>query len=262
MSVREAAPKGHGGPGGRVPVRSGHHGPRLPTRGEVARQCARASHWPLPAAGRTRERWSALAALAATDLVTARLVEAHADAAAILAELAGPTEPAQPPATRWGVWAAEAPGHVVTARHVADGWRLAGTKQWCSGATLLTHALLTATPEPDGTDGAAAGRASKRRLFAVALDDPGIRPGPLDWASAGLWGSDTRAVRFAAVAARPIGGPGDYLDRPGFWVGGIGVAACWYGGATGVADPLRRRVAAGGDPHATAHLGGVDVALG
>ncbi|WP_251079958.1 acyl-CoA dehydrogenase [Frankia sp. AgPm24] len=236
----------------------------MPTRDEVARQCARASHWPLPAAGRTRQRWSALAALASSDLVTARLVEAHADAVAILAELAELAEPAEPSATCWGVWAAEVPGHAVTARPGADGWCLAGTKQWCSGATLLTHALLTATAEPSvaGEADTEPGRAPKRRLFAVALDDPGVRPGPLAWASAGLWGSDTRAVRFAAVPARPIGGPGDYLDRPGFWIGGIGVAACWYGGATGVADPLRRRVAAGGDPHAAAHLGGVEVALG
>ena len=36
-------------------------------------------------------------------------------------------------------------------------------------------------------------------------------------------------------------GPGDYLSRPGFWFGAIGVAACWLGGAKAVAAPLYRR---------------------
>ena len=44
-------------------------------------------------------------------------------------------------------------------------------------------------------------------------------------------GSDTLDVRFAAIAAEPVGGPGSYIGRPGFAHGGAGVAACWYGGA-------------------------------
>jgi hypothetical protein len=59
-----------------------------------------------------------------------------------------------------------------------------------------------------------------------------------------------------------VGGPGAYLGRPGFWHGGVGVAACWHGAATGVAGALRDAVAAGlASPHALAHLGGVDAAL-
>lgn len=213
--------------------------------------------WPLPGAGQTLTRWSLLAGLAADDLVVARLVEAHADAIAILAEIEGRGVPT---GTRWGVWAAERPGSVLTAVPVGDGWLLDGVKPWCSGATLLTHALVTASPAR--ADGGKARPVNERRLFAVALDDQGVRPGPCEWAAAGMRGSDTRAVGFAGVRGRPVGAAGDYLRRPGFWVGGIGVAACWYGGAAAVAEPLRRRVAAGDDPHAAAHLGGVDVALG
>lgn len=217
---------------------------------DLADACAAASDWPLPGAGHTRERWSALAALAESDLVLARLVEAHADAVAILAELDGGPAPA---GSRWGVWAAEGPGRPLGALPAAaGGWTLDGTKQWCSGATLLTHALVTAR----GLDGA-------RRLFAVALDEPGVAAGPDRWAAAGMKGADTRAVSFAGVPARPVGDDGGYLSRPGFWAGGIGVAACWYGGAVAVAGRLRAAVAGGrDDPHAAAHLGAVDVVLG
>jgi hypothetical protein len=60
-----------------------------------------------------------------------------------------------------------------------------------------------------------------------------------------------------------VGGPGGYTGRPGFAHGGAGVAACWYGGARGVGQTLlaaaaRRDVG----PHALAHLGAVDIALG
>jgi len=57
---------------------------------------------------------------------------------------------------------------------------------------------------------------------------------------------------------------GDYLVRPGFWFGAVGVAACWLGGARAVAAPLYRAVAdplRRADPHAQAHLGAVDAAL-
>ena len=71
-------------------------------------------------------------------------------------------------------------------------------------------------------------------------------------------GSDTRSVEFTNARAVPVGDPGAYLTRPGFWHGAIGVAACWLGGARAVAEPLYRRAS---DPHALAHLGAVDAAL-
>ena len=75
-------------------------------------------------------------------------------------------------------------------------------------------------------------------------------------------GSDTLSVDFDDAPAEPVGPPGGYTGRPGFTHGGVGVAACWYGGARGVADALlgaaRRRDVG---PHALAHLGAVDVTL-
>jgi alkylation response protein AidB-like acyl-CoA dehydrogenase len=200
---------------------------------------------PLPGAGNTGERWAVLADLAGEDLSLARLAEGHADALAILSEL-GAAPP--PPGTRWGVWAAQPPGTGLTARRAGDGWRLDGTKQYCSGARSCTDALVTATA-PDGD-----------RLFAVSTRN--LWPVRGSWPATGMAASDTLDVRFADIAAEPLGGPGRYISRPGFAHGGAGVAACWYGGARAIGMTLRA-AAADRDvgPHALAHLGAVDIAL-
>jgi len=200
---------------------------------------------PLPGSGRTRERWAVLAGLAEEDLSLARLAEGHTDALAILAELGvGP-----PPAgSRWGVWAAQPPGPGLIATRTGHGWRLDGTKQYCSGARSCTDALVTAAA-PDGN-----------RLFAVSTRD--LSPVPGSWPATGMAASDTLDIEFTNISARPAGEPGGYTGRPGFAHGGAGVAACWYGGARGVGRTLLA-AAAGRDvgPHALAHLGAVDIAL-
>lgn len=203
---------------------------------------------PLPASGRTGERWQRLARLAEDDVVAARIAEAHVDAVAILHELGGkPPDPGQ----LWGVWAAEGPDAVLNATNVKGAFTLSGTKVWCSGAGFCTHALVTARLE-DGTRG----------LFAVTATDPTVKALPSTWWNAGMAGSDTRSVQFTNAHAIAVGDPGDYLSRPGFWHGAIGVAACWLGGARRVADPLYRCAASkSADAYSLAHLGAVDAAL-
>jgi alkylation response protein AidB-like acyl-CoA dehydrogenase len=203
---------------------------------------------PLPGSGHTVQRWRRLAELTAIDVVAGRLAEAHADALAILTELAGP---ASDQGGLWGVWAAEAPDAVVRARSAGDAIVLDGTKAWCSGAGLCTHALVTARLA-DGGGG----------LFAVDLRGDAVHPLESAWRNAGMAQSDTRSVQFTDAPAIPVGQPDDYLTRPGFWFGAIGVAACWLGGARAVAAPLYRRAADGGaDDHHLAHLGAVDAAI-
>jgi alkylation response protein AidB-like acyl-CoA dehydrogenase len=200
---------------------------------------------PLPGRGRTRERWAVLADLGEEDLCLARLAEGHTDAIAILAELGGGRPPA---GRRWGVWAAQPPGPGLIATRTGHGWRLDGTKQYCSGARSCTDALVTAAA-PDGS-----------QLFAVNTRD--LSPVPGSWPATGMAASDTLDVEFTNISAQPVGEPGSYTGRPGFTHGGAGVAACWYGGARGVA---RRLLAAAAErdpgPHALAHLGAVHIAL-
>jgi alkylation response protein AidB-like acyl-CoA dehydrogenase len=206
---------------------------------------------PLPASGHTAERWRRLASLAEEDVVSARLAEAHVDAVAILDELG-----AKPPSADqlWGVWAAESRDSSVVATQTGDAFILNGVKEWCSGAGLCGHALVTASLD-DATE-------TRRGLFAVAIDDSAATPLPSAWSNIGMADSDTRAVRFADAPAVTVGDPGDYLERPGFWYGAIGVAACWLGAARRVAEPLYRRAADdAADPHALAHLGAIDAAL-
>jgi hypothetical protein len=203
---------------------------------------------PLPGSGRTRERWAALAWWGGTDLSLARLVAGHTDAVAILAELGGPALPA---GATSAVWAAEPPGGGVLSRsRIAGRWELSGIKSWCSGASLCDTALLTAVAD-EGS-----------RLFLADLAVPGVaRPRPT-WTGLGMPASDTESVRFDEAPAISVGGIGSYLDRPGFWIGGIGVAAVWHGGAAAAARPLRDAAADGRlGAHGAAHLGRVRVLL-
>jgi alkylation response protein AidB-like acyl-CoA dehydrogenase len=201
---------------------------------------------PLPGKGRTAERFAALRELGATDLDLARLAEGHADAVAVLDEL----EPGAASAGLWGVWAANPPADPVRARRTDGGWVLAGTKPWCSGAGACDRALVTAEA-PDGY-----------RLFAVGLSGDTAAPVDGTWPATSMRGSDSRSVRFTDHPAEAVGGPGDYVARPGFWHGAVGVAAVWLGGAVGVARALadahaRRPL----NPHALAHAGAVDAVL-
>ena len=202
---------------------------------------------PLPGAGATAERWRRLTDAAHHDVVVGRLVEANADADAILAELAGRRVA---PGEWWGVWAAEPPAPVVEARETAGGWVLDGAKVWCSGAGMCTHALVSVRV------------GDRRPLMAVDLRQPGVSVDLGGWYAAGMSRSATGTVRFEGAHAEPVGTPEAYLERAGFWHGGIGVAACWFGGALKVADALhrsaRRRPL---DDLAAAHLGAVDAAL-
>ena len=201
---------------------------------------------PLPGRGRTPARLVALAAFGRVDLDLARLAEGHADAMAILDDLG---LPAAGPGL-WGVWAANPPVDPLRAERAGDGWTLEGTKPWCSGAGTCERALVTASTR-DGY-----------RLFAVSMDAATVTAVDGTWPAPAMRGSDSRSVRFTSHPAVAVGDPEDYLDRPGFWYGAVGVAAVWLGGAQAVAERLavahaRRPL----DPHALAHAGAVDAML-
>ena len=204
---------------------------------------------PLPGSGRTLARWQQLAAVAAHDLPLVKLFEGHTDALAILAELDGP---APPVGSRWGTWCAEPPDARLA--FVADGGgpqlRIDGTKAWCSGAPSVTHAVVSGW-----------NIAGEPCLASVALDQPGITVTGNGWKAVGMAGSQSVDVVFEAARGIQLGAPGDYTRRPGFWHGGAGIAACWLGGAMGIATMTRELSRATEEPHRLAHLGAIDVAL-
>jgi len=198
---------------------------------------------PFPGSGRTLARWRVLADIAAEDVCLVKLLEAHYDAQAILAELAAPAIGKD---ERWGVWAAEPPSD--SAQYTQGTGVLNGTKSWCSGAAWLSHALVTAR------------QGEARVLVAVTLDASAHRDAS-GWQAVGMQRIDTAQVRFDRTPARVVGLPGQYTERPGFWHGGAGIAACWYGATRAIAERMRqdRRIAS--DPHAAAHLGAIDTRL-
>ena len=193
----------------------------------------------VPGSGRTAELWETLATLAAHDLGVARAVEPHLDAVAILEQANQPVSHAE----TWGVFAAEGGDSPLIC---VDGI-LRGTKPWCSLAGSLDRALVTASGQ----------------LYSVSLDDPGIEVQQGAWHSRGLTEIPSGPVTFSHVAATPIGEPGWYLSRPGFAWGGIGVAACWFGGAVGIARTVfDAAVLRSTDPLMMMQLGAIDEAIG
>ncbi|WP_244438999.1 acyl-CoA dehydrogenase family protein [Paraburkholderia dilworthii] len=211
----------------------------------------RAPVLPLPGHGQTLKRWRALAAVAACDLGLVKLFEAHTDALAILAELQGPSPTA---GSCWGVWAAEPPGAPVQASRVgtesdSGQLQLSGTKAWCSGAPVVSHALLTSWLDDQPV------------LVAITMNQPGISIDTSKWQAVGMQVTASADVTFDRTPATLVGAAHAYVRRAGFWHGGAGVAACWYGAAAEIGRALRNACSQRADAHRLAHLGAVDVSL-
>jgi len=201
---------------------------------------------PFPGQGHTGNRHSALFELGRIDLSLARLAEAHTDALAIFSE-AGRVGP---PGMLYGVWASDGPGSRLELQHHGGGnLRLSGTKRYCSGAPLLDATLVTAYQGDDSY------------LVDVSLSGSKLEIDAGDWAAAAFRDTATATVTFKDVIVREsdlLGGPNWYLQRPGFWHGALGPAACWAGGAAGLVDAARELNRH--DPHARAQLGALEAA--
>ena len=209
---------------------------------------------PLPGSGATLLRWRALCAVAEHDLSLAKLYEGHTDALAVMAEV--DTSAALVKGASWGLWAAEAPdGRTLIEPIEGPRVSLQGAKRWCSGAGHLSHGLLTAWY--------ADGRSPQ--LVRVAMDQLGVSVSSSAWHAVGMAGSVSADISFQGPVGHVVGAPGAYLQRPGFWHGGAGIAACWHGGALALAgalrQALRRSPATGRSAFQLAALAKVDLSL-
>ncbi|MBR7502934.1 acyl-CoA dehydrogenase, partial [Mycobacterium tuberculosis] len=106
---------------------------------------------------------------------------------------------------------------------------LYGEKAWCSLATELTHAIVSVR------------LGEARQTVAVDLTGPGVHPAEADWPALGLAEIPSGPIVFDGARATEVGPPEWYLQRPGFAWGGIRVAACWFGGALGLARNAAQR---------------------
>ncbi|MBV9921664.1 MAG: acyl-CoA dehydrogenase [Pseudonocardia sp.] len=205
---------------------------------------------PDPGHGETVRRWARLACWGRWDLPLARLAEGHVDAVSILRELGGEARPG----ARYGVWAARPGGAGAELVPASGGWRLSGTVRFCSGALDLDRALLVAAGGPVEHG---------MVLVDVPLDQSGLRVDKGSWSAPGMRGSDTFDATFDDVPVTDddlVGPSGSYLERPGFWWGGGGVAAVWLGGAAGVLDDVLG-VSTHMDEHRLAHVGALHAEL-
>ncbi|MBD8058672.1 acyl-CoA dehydrogenase [Cellulomonas sp. JH27-2] len=226
--------------------------------GSVSEALGRARGWPAqlrPGTGGTVALWELLASCAAMDLAVARAVEPHLDALAILDQAGlAPGALGLRDDSTWGVYAAEGPGPGLTARETADGsWVLDGVKPWCSLAGELDAALVTGrlADEPD-----------TRVMLAVDLRARGVASLEQGWYARGLAEIPSTPLRFDAVPAALVRRGDWYLERPGFWWGGLGVAACWYGGAVAIARRVHTEAhRKPEDRLLTMHLGALDERL-
>jgi hypothetical protein len=205
---------------------------------------------PLPGSGSTWARWQQLSDWSAENLSLGRLAEGHTDALAILAE--DGRAPADSRAV-YGVWAARSGQGDTKAERVDRGWQLTGSKPFCSGYGLFDRALVTAET-PEGY-----------RLFDldVANHVVGVHAG--SWQAVGMADSRSETLEFGGPPVPlelAVGEPAFYLDRPGFWFGAAGVAACWFGGAHGLVTHLTTTLSPGASESVLAAFGDSVAQLG
>jgi hypothetical protein len=223
---------------------AGHRTQRFANRTDAGLAGRTARRAAVARPGLHAERWRVLARVAGCDLSLAKLMKAIPTP-----WRSSPNAVPQHAGNGiWGVWAAEPPdaGIVENGERV----RLQGRKAWCSGALQIDRALLTAWED------------DQPQLVAIELPHPSQRI--LAEAAVGRRHGrhSSSVIEFDDSPGLAIGSPGQYLSRPGFWQGGAGIAACWYGAAEALAGYLREQCRKPRrDPHADAHLGAVDAAL-
>ncbi|QNW95846.1 acyl-CoA dehydrogenase [Acinetobacter seifertii] len=172
-----------------------------------------AKNLPYPASGQTYHRWQMFAQIAGYDLSLAKLFESHCDALSILNELGYQAEIDN---QTWAVWAAE--GGPVPIQ--VENNHCSGIKTWCSGAEFIQKALMSYRYKQ-----------GQAQLCIVELAHPSVQVDLSHWQAVGMRGTQTAQVHFDNTPVTVISQPNRYLERPGFWHGAAGVAACWYGAA-------------------------------
>ena len=173
----------------------------------------------------------------------AKLVEAHWDAVSILAEAGRSAKEG----ARYAVWASEAPGRELELTSTPRGGALRGSKMFCTGAGLVDRALVTV---------------SKPRRLMVEVDlianHSSLHFDASNWQTEAFRETHTSTLTCDHVAVNDediLGSENWYVDRPGFWNGACGPAACWAGGAAGLLDLALRSKRS--DPHTLAHLAAI-----
>jgi hypothetical protein len=181
-------------------------------------------HLPRPGSGESWPRFRRLAEIAAEDLSLARLAEGHADSHSILSEAGLGSELASvDDRPVYALWVAGPPLSVCSRDETVV---LSGRREYCSGAGIVERALVTGRPNDT----------SEPSLFEIDAMGTGLHERPGSWPAVGMAATNSVTLDLDQVPVlREVGEPGFYQQRIGFWLGSLNVAACWYGGALGLA---------------------------
>lgn len=161
-----------------------------------------------------------LVEVARIHLCLARLVEGHADGLRTIDQANG-----RPHDGMYAVWASRPAGTGIKAADFDGGWRLDGELRFASGVGLVDRALVPVWHD---------------REHHLLLDLPAdIGEPDLDsWKTCAMDAARSFDLRVdsEAPASSQLGPANFYLQRPGFVLGGLCVAAVWVGGARHVVD--------------------------
>lgn len=227
------------------------------------------SQIPPPGSGDTLLRWQILAYVAGQDLPLVKWLESHLDAISILQEIGYAEFYLKQPNKLWAVWAAE--GHPTPVHFSPDvsGTALSenpppqnmtvgtcnGVKTWCSGANVVDFGLMTYRDAQN----------QSQLIIIDMLQSDTIHIDNSSWQAVGMQATDTATLTFTHTPATQIGDPAsygkNYLNRAGFWYGGAGVAACWYGTTVAIADYLRHSYRKKPHPFKAMYLGQISTQL-
>jgi alkylation response protein AidB-like acyl-CoA dehydrogenase len=193
------------------------------------------------------------ALLGSGSLPVARLYEAHVNALQLIERYAAPQlamRAARDAAEGhvFALWVTDPHGSTLALQPHGAGFVLEGGKAFCSGAGVVTRALITAELQ------------SATRMLVVSLE-PGMRVAPSPIRLGGMRAAITGSIDFSGMAIAPealLGEDGDYLREPVFSAGAWRGSACALGGLAALValhrEEIRRR-GRDADPHQRARFG-------
>ncbi len=212
-----------------------------------------ASPWPPGRGPKTNETlFEILRLLGTASLVLGRIYEGHVNALRLVAcyattDIAAQMADDAAAGHLFAVWVAPSPDPVRVLR-LQHGYRIIGTKEFCSAAGHATRAVITARDE-----------LGNERLLWVDARKAIVEPKQA-WQMHGMRSAITRPVRFnMEVAASPmIGEAGDYLREPEFSGGAWRTSVVTVGGLEGLVTEAIAQLRARDrhiDPHQSARIG-------
>lgn len=176
--------------------------------------------------------WQALVTLGHADLSAGRLFEGHVNVLGLLEDHGGAAQRARAEgAGLLAIWGADDPAAPV----VLEGGRLSGRKLFCSGATSVGAALVTARTLEGPV-----------LVWVERPETARFTDGPA-WPLGGMRASESRACALDGLRVRPedvVGGPGDYLAQPAFSGGIWRILALQLGAMRRLDEALRAHLLA------------------